>query len=253
MNDAVSLIKHGLVKAGIGVTRVSNTLPYRRRQFLRDSGITVVLDVGANSGQYAAELREGGYEGRLISFEPLSAPFQTLSKFAGKHGDHKCLQIALGAADRTAEINVSENLASSSLLKVSDECVTACQAARRVGGETISVRRLDALRGELVNPSDRIHLKLDTQGTERDVLLGGTETLRQVVSLEIELSLIPLYDGQPLFTEMCGFLETIGFRCVWIERGFMNEVSGHMLQVDGYFMRAFPHGHGESISNGGSR
>jgi FkbM family methyltransferase len=237
MIDFAARVKQGFAKAGIGLTSISNTLPYRRQRFLRDLGVSVVLDVGANIGQYASELRKHGYEGRLVSFEPLGAPFKNLSKFAAKYQNHNCLQVALGDADEKAQINVSENIVSSSLLTVSHECVTACDASRRVGTETIQVRRLDTVRDEVVKPSDRVHLKIDTQGTEREVLLGGAKTLEQVASIELELSLAPLYDNQPLFTEMCEFLELRAFRCVWIERGFTNEHTGHTLQVDGFFVR----------------
>jgi FkbM family methyltransferase len=237
MIDVIALVRQGFAKAGVGLTRVSNTLPYRRQQFFRDLGVTVVLDVGANTGQYASELRKHGYEGRLVSFEPLASPFQTLREFAGTYHNHQCMQVALGSADGNAEINVSENIVSSSLLAVSDECVTACHASRRVGTETIEVLRLDTVRADVLRPSDRVHLKIDTQGTEREVLWGGAETLQQVASIELELSLAPLYDTQPLFTEMCQLLEACAFRCVWIERGFMNESTGHTLQVDGFFVR----------------
>ena len=237
MSNAVALVKLGFARAGVSLTRISNTLPYRRQQFLRELGVTAVLDIGANSGQYASELRKHGYKGRLVSFEPLAKPFKILVECAAKHQNHRCLQIALGSVDGNAEINVSENIVSSSLLAVRDESVTACHASRRVGTETIEVRRLDTVRADVLRPADRVHLKIDTQGTEREVLLGGAETLQQVVSIELELSFAPLYDNQPLFTEMCQFLEERAFRCVWLERGFTNERTGHTLQVDGFFLR----------------
>ena len=237
MINLAELVKRGFAHVGVGFTRVSNTLPYRRQQFFRDLNISVVLDVGANTGQYAAVIRQNGYEGRLVSFEPLSTSFVLLAAFAKAYPDHSCLPVALGRTDGTAEINVSQNFASSSLLSVSDECVAACPDARRVGTETIQLRRLDTVRADILKPTDRVHLKIDTQGTEKDVLSGGADTLSQVVSIEVELSFAPLYDQQPLFAEMFQFLESLSFRCVWIERGFMSENSGHLLQVDGLFVR----------------
>ena len=56
-----------------------------RRNFvneLRSLGVDVVLDVGANSGQYASRLREAGFDGRIASFEPLSGPFSRLQRSA---------------------------------------------------------------------------------------------------------------------------------------------------------------------------
>src|SRR5580692_1034730 len=131
MIDFTARVRRVLAKAGIGLIRISNTLPYRRQRFLRDAGVTVVLDVGANTGQYACELRKHGYTGRLISFEPLAAPYGILAQLADH--DHRCLQVALGNEDGSARINVSENIVSSSLLAVRDESVSACHASRRVG------------------------------------------------------------------------------------------------------------------------
>lgn len=237
MNKVYCLIRKGFAAAGIGLFKISNTFASRRLQFLSDLGVTVVLDVGANRGQYASEILGQGYAGRVVSFEPLTVPFEALRRIVSTNPTHACLQFALGAVDGRAEIHVSENLVSSSLLTVSDECLTACHEARCVGAETIEVRRLDTIAPEIIQSSDRIHLKIDTQGTEKDVLLGGERMLAQVVSIELELSLTSLYDNQPLFTEMCKLLADANFRCVWLERGFMNEQTGHTLQVDGFFVR----------------
>jgi FkbM family methyltransferase len=222
---------------GLRVGRISNALSHKRIRYLNELGVNVVLDVGANTGQYANELRRLGYEGKLISFEPLSEPFRQLQRYSGETRNHECWQLALGRSDGEAEVNVSENIVSSSLSEVRDESVRACPSSRRVGSETVQVSRLDSLRARILSPTDRVHLKIDTQGTEADVLLGATETLDQTVSVEIELSLTPLYNNQLLLAQMFEVLRLRDFKCVWLERGFTDEISGYMLQVDGYFIR----------------
>jgi FkbM family methyltransferase len=199
---------------------------------------TVVLDVGANAGQYAHEIRDMGYPGRIVSFEPLGAAFKTLQEHARGDHNHECMQIALGGSDGVTQINVSENLFSSSLLEVNGASVLACPASARVGVEEVQLRRLDSLKTEITHPGDRIHLKLDTQGTEKDVLLGAPQLLEQVASIEMELSLVPLYKGQILMPQMYEMMGDLGFECVWLERGFTDPSSDNILQMDGLFLRA---------------
>jgi FkbM family methyltransferase len=68
-----------------------------------------VIDVGANSGQYAGGLRAAGYRGRIVSFEPLSEPYGQLAAASSKDADWDCRQLALGRRPGTTTINVSED------------------------------------------------------------------------------------------------------------------------------------------------
>src|SRR6266542_708311 len=52
----------------------------RRLSMLRHHGVNTVLDVGANTGQYALALRRAGYEQAIFSFEPLSDAFGQLER-----------------------------------------------------------------------------------------------------------------------------------------------------------------------------
>src|SRR3546814_18230554 len=82
--------------------------------------------------------------------------------------------MALGAETGTATINVSENLASSSLLDVEARSVEALRETGYTGTEEIVVRTLD----EVVEPDWRrpLALKIDTQGFELEVLKGAQQT-----------------------------------------------------------------------------
>ena len=52
------------------------------QQLLSHHRIRLVLDVGANIGQYAKGLRDAGFKGRIISFEPVLTAHAKLKKAA---------------------------------------------------------------------------------------------------------------------------------------------------------------------------
>ncbi len=219
--------------AGYSVTRHRDV----RRNLLADYSIGLVLDVGANVGQYGTRLRETGYSAKIVSFEPLSEAYAELQKLAEKDALWECRNMALGAADGSAEIHVMNNNASSSLLPLGASHQQAYPDLHAVRNETISIKRLDTLAPELMEARSPVYLKMDVQGYERSVLEGAQESLKGVAAIECELSLAPLYDGQPLFLEMLNYLDALGFECVSIERGFCDNTTNRTLQVDGYFVR----------------
>ena len=85
-------------------------------------GINVVLDVGANVGQYGTGLRNVGYTGRIVSFEPLSTEFKQLSAKATADGAWQSLNFALGDVDGSSEINVSSEYTQVSSNPVRPDC-----------------------------------------------------------------------------------------------------------------------------------
>src|SRR5215471_3218540 len=79
---------------------------FDRMRLLKHFGINLVFDVGANIGQYGAEMRSLGYRGRIVSFEPLSREFEVLRKRAENDALWKVDNRALGDCEGTAEIHV---------------------------------------------------------------------------------------------------------------------------------------------------
>lgn len=202
--------------------------------------MTVVMDVGANNGGYARQVRGGGYRGRIISFEPLSSIFAELERNACGDAGWQCEHVALGPAEAVAKINVSAYSESSSLLAMHPRHIEALPESAYVGQETVRVVPLDALRHRLLRPDDLIWLKLDVQGYEAQVLAGATQTLEQVTALEMELSLVPLYEGQALFCESTERLKALGFQLISLEDAFQDTTRQHTLQVNGIFERLGP-------------
>jgi FkbM family methyltransferase len=209
----------------------------RRSKLMERLGINLVLDVGANDGGYASELRGSGYRGRIWSYEPLSKAFADLSKSAARDDLWKTVNCACGAKAGSATINVAKNSASSSLLPMLETHSASAPDSEYVSGETISICTLDDSVMASLRPEDRVWLKIDTQGYEAEVLKGASRLMPRVRALECELSLVPLYDGQPLIDEMIATIYRMGFRMVGVAPAFFQAETGDTLQVDGTFLR----------------
>jgi FkbM family methyltransferase len=201
-------------------------------------GIDSVIDVGANNGGYGQLLREGGYKGSILSFEPLAEAHAQLSAAAAKSRNwHVAPRMALGAEQGEVEINVAGNSTSSSVLPMEESHASAEPSSRYVGVQRVPLRRLDSVEHEVIRQGKSILLKIDTQGYEMPVLLGAGTLLDRACGLQLELSLAPLYDGQILYRELIDWLGEKGFELWSVMPGFVQKSSGRMLQMDGVFFR----------------
>jgi len=196
-----------------------------------------VLDVGANIGQYAGELRSAGYTGAITSFEPVSSAYKALTERATSDATWRCCQIAAGAKDGSSDICVTKSTVYSSVLSVLDVYTQSCPPSAIVSREPVPMRRLDSIAGEILGSHRNVYLKIDTQGYELEVLKGAHDLLHGLRAVELELSLVPMYQNQPLLPEVMTHLLMADYHPIWIERGSMHPKTGHMLQVDALLIR----------------
>jgi FkbM family methyltransferase len=239
LNEA---IQRGLRRLGYELhPYVAGPVPYeedvRRARLLRSEGIDVVLDVGANVGQYAQRLRRAGYERKIISFEPLSEAFVTLESTAARDPLWEARRLALGEEDGTADIHVAANSWSSSLLPMGERHLASAPDSGYTGTETVPVARLDSVWEDAVGEGERVFLKLDVQGFEMRVLRGAGRRLDDVAGVQAELALTKLYEGDSPWREVVDYLEVRGFVLAGLEPGFEDPDSGRMLQADGILIR----------------
>ncbi|MCH7807183.1 MAG: FkbM family methyltransferase [Proteobacteria bacterium] len=239
----IKIIRALIRPFGIDLVRYTSGTPDEcRNQIMKSSKIDLLFDVGANTGQFASEIRSAGYSGKIFSFEPLSNEFNSLSEKSKKDPLWDVFNFAFGAKIEETKINISENSQSSSLLTIKKEHTLAAPKSSYVGKETIEVKTLDAFWKEMDASCDRpsIMLKIDVQGFEDRVLKGGKSYfLPKVKLIQIEMSLVELYEGQMLFFELAKYLVNLGFNdLVFLRPGFKNKTTGRLLQCDGIFMRA---------------
>lgn len=200
------LIRRTLRRFDIDVGRIG----FRRSvtDFISHRNIDMVLDVGANVGQFATELRNNGYTGQIRSFEPLSSVFPILSAAAEGDDQWQVYNFALGAVSGQSTINVSESTVFSSLLPVSSAAAAYADTAVSNHTETIEVRTLDEV---LPAVTGNVLLKIDTQGFEKQVLEGAQKTLSKMKGVLMELPIIHLYKGNWQFHEAVAYMAAAGF------------------------------------------
>lgn len=232
----VNILNKYLTKVGGKLERYPPEDLKRRMRLLTHFKINKLLDVGAYYGLYAIKMRELGFQGDIISFEPLSKTYNILRQNTKKYKNWEAINIALGNKDEEAFINIAGNAAgSSSLLEMLPAHLNADPESLYVGREKVNVRKLDSIIHEYYKKEDAIYLKVDTQGFEKQVLEGAAESLSKIKGIQLEMSLIPLYNEEMLLCEMIDFLKSKGFKLYSLENGFSNSKTGQLLQVDGVF------------------
>ena len=240
MNFARKLGRRLLIKAGFDIVRTDhNPAPAARRvRLLREHGIDLVFDVGANIGQYGWELREHGYAGRIVSFEPLSGPFRELAGLSAKLPPWTAVNIGLGDRSGMATIHVAGNSECSSLLPLSARQIAADASVRYVAEEQVQLSTLREVWDDHCGPDDRAYVKIDAQGFERNIIRGAGPVLAKALGIQLELSFTPLYEGERPFQETVDEMRSLGFLLRTVEPMYVDPTNGELLQLDAVFFRA---------------
>lgn len=205
---------------------------------LRHHRIRLVIDVGANVGQYGEELFRAGYDGEIHSIEPQPDAHARLRDCAQRWKRWTVLDaMAAGNSEGQVDMMVAGNSVSSSVLPMLDRHVQAAPSSAPVGRVTVRQTTLDTLYAERLETAPPTLLKIDVQGYEPQVLAGATRCLAKVQLVQLELSLQPLYAGQQLWLELVETMEQHGFQTWLVHPAFCDPRTGQVLQVDGLFAR----------------
>lgn len=186
------------------------------RTIIESEGIDLIVDVGANEGQFGRKLRRY-YSGNIISLEPVLSTYERLQRITCQDPNWQVLRVAAGSQEGSCEINVSSNSVFSSLLQPNNLCRDmfgdSSISTRR---ERVVIRRLDNLLTEVVPDLDkrRMFIKMDTQGYDLEVFKGLGSTIEQVAAIQSEVSLIPIYEGMSHWTNSIAAYEASGFSVV---------------------------------------
>ncbi len=209
---------------------------------LQHHRIDTVLDVGANVGQYGQRLRDWGYHGRIVSFEPLSDAHAQLSERAVNDPHWSVAPpMAIGAGDGEVEIQVSAEADMSSILPQNTTLQEISPSSAIEKTETVAIRRLDSIVSDFIGDDDRLFLKIDTQGFEPQILDGAEALIARLVGIQLEMSLVPLYEGAVDYRSMIERLAATGFEPHLILPGYFERKLARQLEIDGVFIQSRAH------------
>ncbi|MCG8331322.1 MAG: FkbM family methyltransferase [Chitinophagales bacterium] len=212
----------------------------RNAMLFKMMGITHVIDIGANTGQFAESLYDFGYKGKVISFEPVNNAYQELLKRSKTYPNWQVAErCAIGSEDGEIEINVSDDTVFSSILEIKDTYVSHNQKSQIVRKEKTPVHRIDSILDQYIPEKDAvIMLKIDTQGYEKEVLDGAVETLKRSKGLKIEIPLYAIYaDTRFEFYDIMEFAKTNGFHPYSFHVEGIDLNTGRVNTIDGVFFR----------------
>jgi len=234
------LIRKTLNKFGIDVHRFQSTASFEAQivAAMRKVKIDILFDIGANTGQFSLEMREKGYSGMIVSFEPLTSAREKLIQQASKEKNwivHE--RSAIGDYNGITDINISKNSVSSSILPMLKSHSDAVKNSVYIKTEKTPIITLDSVADGYLDKFSNLFIKIDTQGYESKVFDGAFKTLKRAKGVLCELSLIPLYEGQDTWKDLILRLEKEGFVLWSLEKGFTDRRDGRTLQVDGVFLK----------------
>lgn len=225
-----------LHRAGWDLRRLGNFSEPTLADFLRLQAIDLVLDVGANEGQFAIGLRDAGYTGEILSFEPIPSVFEKLAASAAGDRTWTARCLALGDRVGTAEIAVTERTVYSSIKpqsalrrEVGDPDTTV------IATETVELATLDSIFAPFAGRT--VFLKLDTQGFEQQVLAGAAQSLPRIAAAQLELPIVHFYERVWSLTDAISFMERAGFVIAQLRPVHYMAGTASLAEIDCVFER----------------
>jgi FkbM family methyltransferase len=204
--------------------------------WLSTLAIKTIVDIGAHAGEFASRIHDLLPEAAIVSFEPLPDCFAKLQARMQAVPRFRALNCALGDRNGSATFHRNEFTPSSSLLAMEDLHRTAFPYTVQVTTEDVEIRRLDSLAPSLAL-EDNILVKIDVQGYEAKVILGGADLIARATLIILETSFAPLYADQPLFEDIYDLLGAKGFKYRGSFSQLHSPVDGRPLQQDSMFVR----------------
>ncbi len=231
------VVKKIFQSVGLDIIREKNS-PRVTLLGLRELPFRTIIDIGANTGQFAREISNFFPNAKIYCFEPLPEPFNEISEWAKtQYGKVVPFNLAIGNTEGKVEIFLHEDHTPSSSLLATTELTEQYYPLTK-GQRRISIKQttldlaLTEVRGEL---SSKTLIKLDVQGYEDRVIAGGSETFRKASACIVEINLDALYEKQAGFMELLTMFDGLDYQYAGnLEQTYAED--GHCIYLDAVFL-----------------
>ncbi|MGB5832655.1 MAG: FkbM family methyltransferase [Thiohalocapsa sp.] len=215
------------------------------RRLIETLEIDAILDVGANTGQFASLVRSLGYRGYIFSFEPIPELYLSLCDKSRSDDNWFVYPVALGSFDERKNLNLTEDSAFSSFYDPSAFALDRWELAKIESRVEVDVKRLDSFYAEVLEDFDlnRFFLKMDTQGHDLEVFNGAAGILPKLSGLQSELQVIPAYDQVAGYLAVLDCYNQAGFSITGLYPIARDNESMAIIEFD-CFMRNAHHSEG---------
>jgi FkbM family methyltransferase len=205
------------------------------RPMLRRLRPPLVIDVGANRGQFTLDVVTALPMATVVAYEPLPREAKVFRRIFADLPNVELREIALGSRREARDIHVARAADSSSLLPITGTQEMVFPGTEEVDRVAVQVTTLDdELDGVAIPPGTL--LKVDVQGFELEVLRGAGRVLPRIRWLLVEVSFVELYQGQPLAADVMDHVSELGFRL--IDTSTPSRFRGRTIQIDMLFQNA---------------
>ena len=231
----LSPVKQAAKALGIDIRSRRHLFESRFVQHTNRLKLDLIVDVGANKGQFAESILGAGYKGVIISFEPQPDACEILIEKAKRWGDRWIIAPPMAIAEKngTTEFTCFSANAMSSLLEPVSGIEGIVPHATVEKTITVKLEKLEDILWDIANISPQpFALKIDTQGSELRVLQGAEKLFQYSRLVQFESSLKPIYQDQPSYFELDLYMRNNEFTIVDLEPGYRHNESGVLIEYD---------------------
>ena len=211
------LHKIGVELHGIGYIKKLKSTQQNKNSFLAQQDLlsksaNIIFDIGANKGLTTTEYLKLFPSAQIHSFEPFADFFQLWEEITLRNKN--VVFNPLGVSNKSGEVtfNINSNPDTNSILVSKKIDATSDNNCKTINTSTIKVTTIDEYCAKNNIESIDI-LKIDTQGSELNVLTGMENMLRnkKVKLIFTETYFQQQYENQPLLYDIATFLSQFGY------------------------------------------
>jgi FkbM family methyltransferase len=199
----------------------------------------LIIDVGANVGQFSSSAANFFPKAEVHSFEPIPECYQILLKNTEKLPNIKTYNFAVGSSDKNIQFFINADVQSSSALKTSELRLEIFPDKYEIAKIEVEQKCLDTVYAGRVLGENCL-LKMDVQGLEVDVLKGAVNSLSGIRYVLLEAAVQPMYEGEVCLQDMITFTENLGFKLRNVIQGSRSPTTKTFIEFDLLF-EAIPH------------